>query len=95
MTHSPSSPVAKLDDVLLLIWVTWQYSFFRMLYCGQNVFRDFCNELLAPERISDVVKASQPTVDWKGLGGFRNVLVHDYLGIDLELVLPSRRPRHS
>jgi uncharacterized protein with HEPN domain len=25
-------------------------------------------------------------VDWKGLAGFRTVLVHDYLGIDLELV---------
>jgi uncharacterized protein with HEPN domain len=32
------------------------------------------------------VKASQPSVDWKGLAGFRNVLVHDYLGVDLELV---------
>jgi uncharacterized protein with HEPN domain len=29
---------------------------------------------------------SQPAVDWKGLAGFRNVLVHDYLGVDLELV---------
>ena len=25
-------------------------------------------------------------VDWKGLAGFRNVLVHDYLGVDLEHV---------
>ena len=25
-------------------------------------------------------------MDWNGLAGFRNVLVHDYLGIDLELV---------
>lgn len=32
------------------------------------------------------MKASQSSVDWKGLAGFRNVLVHDYLGIDLELV---------
>jgi uncharacterized protein with HEPN domain len=32
------------------------------------------------------VKASQSVVDWKGLAGFRNVLVHDYLGIDLEFL---------
>ena len=30
--------------------------------------------------------ALHPDVDWKGLAGFRNVLVHDYLGVDLELV---------
>jgi uncharacterized protein with HEPN domain len=29
---------------------------------------------------------SQPSVDWKGLAGFRNVLVHDYLGVDLEYI---------
>jgi hypothetical protein len=27
-----------------------------------------------------------PDVDWKGLAGFRNVLVHDYLGVHLEYV---------
>ena len=38
------------------------------------------------QRVSEPMKASQPGVDWKGLAGFRNVLVHDYLGVDLELV---------
>ena len=38
------------------------------------------------QRVSEWIKASQPTVDWKSLSGFRNVLVHDYLGVDLELV---------
>tara|TARA_Y100001934_G_scaffold26922_1_gene29465 strand:+ start:177 stop:482 length:306 start_codon:yes stop_codon:yes gene_type:complete len=32
---------------------------------------------------------ADPTVDWRALAGFRNVLVHDYLGIDLELVYQS------
>jgi uncharacterized protein with HEPN domain len=32
------------------------------------------------------VKTSHASVDWKGLAGLRNVLVHNYLGIDLELV---------
>jgi uncharacterized protein with HEPN domain len=35
---------------------------------------------------SEAVKALHPDVDWAGLAGFRNVLVRDYLGIDLELV---------
>ncbi len=38
------------------------------------------------QHLSDGVKASQASVDWKGLAGFRNVLVHDYLGVDLDLV---------
>ena len=38
------------------------------------------------QRISDVRKLSHPEVDWFALSGFRNILVHDYLGVDLEKV---------
>jgi uncharacterized protein with HEPN domain len=38
------------------------------------------------QRLSEAIKDTYPEVDWKGLAGFRNVLVHDYLGVDLELV---------
>ena len=37
-------------------------------------------------RLSDGIKAKHPQVDWRVIGGFRNVLVHDYLGIDFERV---------
>ena len=48
----------------------------------------FASQTLAEssQQLSESVKASQPSVDWKGLAGFRNVLVHDYLGVDLGLV---------
>jgi uncharacterized protein with HEPN domain len=36
------------------------------------------------QRISDHLKALHPEVDWRAIAGFRNVLVHDYLGINLE-----------
>lgn len=32
------------------------------------------------QRLSDGLKAQAPAVDWRALAGFRNVLVHDYLG---------------
>jgi uncharacterized protein with HEPN domain len=35
------------------------------------------------QRISDRLKASHPEIDWRVIAGFRNVLVHDYLGINL------------
>ena len=38
------------------------------------------------QRLSDAVKATQPDVEWRKIAAFRNILVHDYLGIDLETV---------
>lgn len=38
------------------------------------------------QRLSDAIKATQPAVDWRAIGAFRNVLVHDYLGVDLEQI---------
>jgi uncharacterized protein with HEPN domain len=38
------------------------------------------------QRISDERKERYPEVDWFKISGFRNVLVHDYLGVDLERV---------
>ena len=38
------------------------------------------------QRISDTLKAAHPEVEWYKIAGFRNVLVHDYLGVDLERV---------
>jgi uncharacterized protein with HEPN domain len=32
------------------------------------------------------VKSLHPEVDWRAIAGFRNVLVHDYLGINLKRV---------
>ena len=37
-------------------------------------------------RLSDALRAAHPEVDWRGIIGFRNVLVHDYLGINLTRV---------
>ena len=38
------------------------------------------------QRLSDMLKHRHPDVDWSTLARFQNVLVHDYLGIDLELI---------
>ncbi len=37
-------------------------------------------------RISDSLKNSKPEVPWRNIAGFRNVMVHNYLGIDVEQV---------
>ena len=38
------------------------------------------------QRLSEPIKATEPQVPWRKLAGFRNVLVHGYLGIDLQAV---------
>jgi uncharacterized protein with HEPN domain len=35
------------------------------------------------QRISPELKRDHPEIDWRGISGFRNVLVHDYLGVNL------------
>ena len=37
-------------------------------------------------RLSEETKARRPEVDWRGIIGFRNVAVHDYLEITLARV---------
>ena len=38
------------------------------------------------QRLSSEIKATEPQMPWRELAGFRNVIVHDYMGIDLPAV---------
>jgi len=38
------------------------------------------------QRLSDNLKDYHPEIDWFKISGFRNVLVHDYLGVDVERI---------
>jgi uncharacterized protein with HEPN domain len=38
------------------------------------------------KRLSTDRKESHREVDWRGIAGFRNFLVHDYMSVDLEIV---------
>ena len=37
-------------------------------------------------RMSGEIRERRREIDWKGIAGFRNVIVHDYLALDLEKV---------
>jgi uncharacterized protein with HEPN domain len=52
------------------------------------------------QRLSDSLKSKYPDIEWRNIAAFRNVIVHDYLGIDLDQIwdivgidLPSLRER--
>ena len=38
------------------------------------------------QRLSSEIKGTEPQIPWRELAGFRNVIVHGYLGIDLGAV---------
>jgi uncharacterized protein with HEPN domain len=38
------------------------------------------------QRLANELKTRYPQVEWRKIADFRNRLVHDYLGVDLEIV---------
>jgi uncharacterized protein with HEPN domain len=49
------------------------------------------------QKLSDELKMQHPEINWKAISGFRNILVHNYLGLDLDLaqiwtVIENRLP---
>ena len=40
----------------------------------------------AAKRVSAVARSRMPSLDWKAICGMRDVLIHDYIGVDLDEV---------
>lgn len=51
-----------------------------------GVLRNLQTLAESSQRVSDSLKAAQVDMPWRDIAGFRNVLVHNYLGIDLDYV---------
>lgn len=50
------------------------------------VLRNLQTMAESTQRLSDGAKARHPEVEWHRIAAFRNVLVHNYLGIDVERI---------
>jgi len=50
------------------------------------VIRNLQTMAESTQRLSDSIKSRHSTIDWRRISGFRNVVVHDYLGIDVPYV---------
>ena len=61
-------------------------SFFSSTLVQDAVIRNLQTLAESTQRLSEQRKVLHPEVEWKALSGFRNVLVHDYMGVDLEYV---------
>lgn len=63
----------------------------RGVFMGSSLIQDAVLRNLqtmaeSTQRISDSLKTLHPDVPWRDISGFRNILVHDYLGLDLEYI---------
>lgn len=60
--------------------------FLRDIKTQDAVLRNLQVLVESPQRISDELTARYLDVDWREIRAFRNVLVHNYLGIDLDRI---------
>jgi uncharacterized protein with HEPN domain len=65
---------------------TGKASFLESPLHQDAVLRNLHTMTETTQRLSTDLRDAHPEIDWAALAAFRNVLVHDYLGIDIELV---------
>ena len=87
------------DDRLYLIHISECIERIESYVAGKDQ-QDFSNSTLlqdavirnlqtmaeSTQRLSEDTKGREPGIDWFKIAGFRNVLVHDYLGVDIQKV---------
>ena len=73
----------------------------RTRFCDSHLVQDAVVRNLqtlaeSTQRLSGPLKATEPAVPWSAISGFRNILAHNYLGIDLAVVWsPAYMSHHS
>ena len=61
-------------------------AFFADVMIQDAVIRDLQVLAESTQRLSGSTRDCHPEVPWHGIAGFRNVVVHGYLGIDLNQI---------
>lgn len=62
-------------------------SSFRQSHLIQDaVIRNLQTMAESSQRLSESTKAIASDIPWRAISGFRNIIVHDYLGVDLDMV---------
>ena len=60
--------------------------FLKSILIQDAVLRNLQVLAESTQRLTDEFKEALPDVEWYKIAGLRNILVHDYLGIDIETV---------
>ena len=77
------------DEVEYLLNNSKELSF-EVFSNDQTLIRAYARSLEiigeASKKIPSSFKKKHPEIEWKGMAGMRDKLIHDYFGIDLEIV---------
>ena len=73
--------IVRIDE-----YVESKEHFFESHLVQDAVVRNLQVMAESSQRLSSVIKEKYPNVPWKNISGFRNIIVHDYLGLDLDMI---------
>ena len=92
MKSGPDADLVYLSHMIECIHRVFEYceggetSFRQSRLIQDAVIRNLQTMAESSQRVSESVKTIASNVPWRAISGFRNMLVHDYLGVDLDMV---------
>jgi uncharacterized protein with HEPN domain len=72
-----------------------QFVFMNSQMVQDAVIRNLQTLAESTQKLSEELKVQHPEINWKAISGFRNILVHNYLGLDFPqiwVVIENRLP---
>lgn len=80
--------IDHLLDCILRIdeYVESKEQFYSSRLVQDAVVRNLQAMSESSQRLAEDTKQLYPDIPWKQISGFRNILVHDYLGVDLDVI---------
>ena len=73
--------IARIDE-----YVDSKDQFYESRLVQDAVVRNLQVMSESSQRLSVDLKSQYSDTPWKNISGFRNIIVHDYLGLDLDMV---------
>lgn len=73
--------IQRIDE-----YVESKEQFYSSRLVQDAVIRNLQAMAESSQRLAEDTKSNYPDIPWKAISGFRNILVHDYLGVDLDAI---------
>lgn len=92
MSSTAKSDAVYVAHMLECIWrvqsytVQGQQHFRQSTLIQDAVIRNLQIMAESSQKLSQATKERYPNIPWRAISGFRNIIVHDYLGLDLDVV---------
>jgi len=80
--------IEHMIDCILRIdeYVNSKDDFYQSHLIQDAVVRNLQIMAESSQRIAASIKLNYSDISWREISGFRNILVHDYLGLDLDMI---------